>query len=234
MSGAEDEAALNWMAITGNADMEAAKRWLEVAAGDLQAAVALYMDSGGGGAGAGAAAASSSASGSPGKRGGGGYGGGEEGLDEDRVRKADATKRQRLIDHQPAHHPQHHLATMGFVSPNGGGAMAMAHPAMAGAVPGAQGAGGVNPFRDFGAETRGAFGRGGSPWEAPGAGIGALFAPPMALLFKGPFVEARAEAKRRKRWLLVNVQSDRWVVGGWRECLPACDSLARLVLPRPS
>jgi UBX domain-containing protein 7 len=30
----------------------------------------------------------------------------------------------------------------------------------------------------------------------------------MKLLFKGPFVEARAEAKLRKRWLLVNVQSD--------------------------
>lgn len=204
MSSAEDEA--NWMAITGNTDPAQAKLWMEVAGGDLQAAVALYLDreSGGGGSGSGGsgggggAGPSSASGGSPGKR-------GEALDDEDGVRRADATKRQRLIDHQPAHHPQHHLATQGFVSPNGGGAMVGTHAAL----PGAQAAGGVNPFRDFGAETRGALGRGGSPWEAPGAGIGALFAPPLALLFKGPFVEARAEAKRRKRWLLVNVQCDR-------------------------
>lgn len=43
---------------------------------------------------------------------------------------------------------------------------------------------------------------------AADAGIGALFAPPMKLLCKTSLVDARAEAKRQARFLLVNIQSD--------------------------
>lgn len=113
-----DEDASNFVAITGCQDEGGAMRWLELTGGDLQAAVALYMESNEGGGGGAAARA-------PGE--------GELDVDEDGVRRPDSTKRQRLID-----------------TPTAGN---MRGPA-------------VNPFRDFGAETRGAFGQGGSPWDA--------------------------------------------------------------------
>ena len=68
----------------------------------------------------------------------------------------------------------------------------------------------LNPFRHFGAEARGAFGRGGNPWDAAegGGGISKLFQPPLQLLFHGSFADARATAKEKKKWLLVNIQKE--------------------------
>lgn len=67
----------------------------------------------------------------------------------------------------------------------------------------------LNPFRHFGAEARGSFGRGGDPWgRGGGGGISKLFQPPLHMIFHGNFADARATAREGNKWLLVNIQRE--------------------------
>jgi hypothetical protein len=67
---------------------------------------------------------------------------------------------------------------------------------------------GVNPFRNFGAEARGAFGRAGPVAEGGGHGIAQIFEPPRRLLFRGSYNDARSTARVQNKWLLINIQRD--------------------------
>ncbi|KAG5189918.1 hypothetical protein JKP88DRAFT_352950 [Tribonema minus] len=123
----------------------------------------------------------------------------QEQEDPDNVRPADAVKRQRLMD----------VPHMGG-GPGGLMQAMMQHPfrnahveAMRaqGAAPAVAGRGG--------AFSMGAGGGGAAPaGDRHSRKLADMYAPPLGIMFEGPFQEARAEAKAQGKMLLVNIQDD--------------------------
>ena len=82
---AADESLSSFLAFTGTSDPDVAHRYLEMAGGDLETAVGLFVDHDGGGGGGGMGG------------GGGGMGGGGVGMMGGEVRAPDASRTMRLV-----------------------------------------------------------------------------------------------------------------------------------------
>jgi hypothetical protein len=201
-----DELVSQFMSFTGIADPERAASYLEMSGGDLQVAVSLYMEhEAPGGSGGGAS------------MGGGGGGGNNMGLDSPQVRAPDATRTMRLMDDTMGMHadPTMHLMN------------AMMNEQYAHAF--AFGDGRMDPRAAINAGIARAVNDDDedndsyvmdeaeddddevqviSAPEPPR--LSDMFAPPTHLIHSaGGFQGARTSAKDSKRWLLVNIQSDK-------------------------
>lgn len=88
----------------------------------------------------------------------------------------------------------------------------------------------VDVFRDYKAEGE----AGGSSKEGSGsAGLGALFAAPTAILFKGGrFQQAKEAAAQQGRWLVVNIQTPNEFASHRCGCMRSChhDAYSRLAM----
>ncbi len=86
-----DESVSQFMAITGSADANQARSYLEMSGNDLQTAISLFLEHQGGGSGIGGGSSSSG-------MGGAGFGA-AVGIGDGDVRAPDATQRMRLLDY---------------------------------------------------------------------------------------------------------------------------------------
>jgi hypothetical protein len=196
MADNNDELVSQFLMFTGSDDTEKAISYLEMAAGNLEQAVSLFMDHTHGGAG-----------GAAGLGGGGGMG--------DEVRAPDATQTMRLMDDLG---PGGGGGIMGGVpymqmdpmleeqlqrTAFGGPSILNARDAVNAAAAGAD--------SDEDAKETMEEEDDGSNAEDKNklAGLADMFAPPDHLIYKeGGFEGARTMAKDSKRWLLVNIQSE--------------------------
>ena len=216
---ADDELVSQFLMFTGTDDVSKASSYLEMAAGNLERAVGLFMDHS-------APAASS---------GGGGFGGGGGGgarMEGDEIRAPDATQTMRLMDDDSGPMGGGIMMSGGMMNPY----MQLDH--MFGVQNTAFGSRSLNVREAVNSAAAAAAGDSDDEYKENGmdeskddgnynyedddddddddmeeknhiARLADMFAPPEHLMYsEGGFEGARNMAKDSKRWLLVNIQKD--------------------------
>jgi NACalpha-BTF3-like transcription factor len=178
------------------AEESAARNVLEAADWNLETAVELHFasqDAGGGGGGGGFGAAASAGAAGAGAGGGDGWGAagaiGEDGMDDATRAAIAAAQAEMAVDSPEVRKADEHIEDQLF-DPQQVSAMQQFQQQQLKKTAVA------DPFRDL------------SAGDASKGGLGEMFKTPDELTFKGGFEEARAEAEKCGKLLMVNIQDE--------------------------